>query len=162
MLDGIEPHWIWVAIGLALAITEILVPGVFLIWLAVAAVATGLLTFLFGLPLSLQVVQFVAISLVAVYSARRFLRDKPISSSDPLLNNRMGRLVGETAVITEAIVHGTGRVHLGDSDWTVRGPEMAAGERVRITGNEGSVLIVEPLVLLSGEGPKDGAQPPAG
>lgn len=157
MLDGIEPYWIWVAIGLALAITEILVPGVFLIWLAVAAVATGLLTFLFGLPLSLQVVQFVAISLIAVYSARRFLRDKPIASSDPLLNNRMARLVGETAVITEAIVHGTGRVHLGDSDWTVRGPEMAAGERVRITGSEGSVLIVEPLTLLSDEGTQPAA-----
>ena len=157
MLDGIEPHWIWVAIGLALAITEILVPGVFLIWLAVAAIATGLLTFLFGLPLSLQVVQFVAIALIAVYSARRWLRDKPITSTDPLLNNRMGRLVGETAMVVEPIEHGRGRVHLGDSDWTVRGPETPAGERVRVTGHDGSILIVEPLTLLQDEG----TQPPA-
>lgn len=156
MLDGVEPYWIWIAIGLALATAEIIVPGVFLIWLAVAALATGLLTFLFDLGIVLQVIEFAAISLIAIYSARRFLRDKPILSTDPLLNNRMGRLVGETALVTQAIEHGTGRVHLGDSDWTVRGPETPAGERVRITGNDGSVLLVEPLTLLSDEG----TQPP--
>ncbi len=145
MLDGIEPHWIWVALGLILAAAEMLVPGVFLIWLAMAALATGLLTFMFDLGPVMQVVQFVTVALITVFSAKRILRDRPIASSDPLLNNRMGRLVGETATVTVAISHGAGRIHVGDSDWSARGPDLPVGERVRITGNEGSVLLVEPL-----------------
>ncbi|WP_379548872.1 NfeD family protein [Qipengyuania sp. DSG2-2] len=145
MLDGIEPHWIWVALGLILAAAEMLVPGVFLIWLAMAALATGLLTFMFDLGPVMQVVQFVTVALITVFSAKRILRDRPIVSSDPLLNNRMGRLVGETATVTVAISHGSGRIHVGDSDWSARGPDLSVGERVRITGNDGSVLLVEPL-----------------
>ena len=40
---------------------------------------------------------------------------------------------------------------LGDSEWIARGPSVAAGERVRISGSEGAVLLVEPLNLLSDE-----------
>lgn len=152
MLDGIEPHWIWIAIGLVLAAAEMLVPGVFLIWLAVAALVTGALTYLFDLGIVLQVVQFVAVSLIAIFSARRFLRDRPIVSSDPLLNNRLGRLVGETALVTVAIEHGSGRIHVGDGDWTAHGPDVAQGERVRIVGHKGSTLLVEPLILIADEG----------
>ena len=161
MLDGIEPHWIWVAIGLILAAAEMLVPGVFLIWLAVAALATGLLTFLFDFGLAMQVVQFVAVALIAVFSAKRILRDRPIVSSDPLLNNRLGRLVGQTALVTQAIEHGSGRIHVGDGDWSARGPDIAAGERVRIVGSEGSSLVVEPLSLITDEISQGGTQPPS-
>ena len=38
-MDGIETYWIWLVIGLALALLEMLVPGVYLIWLAMAALA---------------------------------------------------------------------------------------------------------------------------
>ena len=40
---------------------------------------------------------------------------------------------------------------LGDSEWIARGPDAAAGERVRISGSEGAVLLVEPMYLLSDE-----------
>ena len=44
-LDSFEPYWVWITIGLVLAALEILLPGVYLIWLAVAAIITGLLTY---------------------------------------------------------------------------------------------------------------------
>ena len=148
--DGIDAAWVWITLGLVLAALEMLVPGVYLIWLAIAALATGVLTFVVDVPLSMQVVSFVFLSLIAVFSAKRWLRDSPIVSSDPLLNRRGARMVGETAVVTQAIEHGSGRVHLGDSDWIARGPDIAAGERVRVVGCEGSALLVEPLRLLEG------------
>ena len=40
------------------------------------------------------------------------LTDKPIESSDPLMNNRAGRLVGQTALVTKAIEGGEGRVRI--------------------------------------------------
>lgn len=144
MLDGIEPYWIWIVAGLLLAALEIIVPGVYLIWLAVAALLTGVLTFVFDPGIPLQIVNFVFIALITAFSARRILRDRPIFSSDPLMNNRGGRLVGETALVVQDFEGGTGRVKVGDSEWLARGVDMTAGERVRITGHEGAILLVAP------------------
>ena len=151
-LDGLAAHWIWLTLGLVLAGLEMLVPGVYLIWLAVAAIITGVLTLTLDLSLPVQVVDFVFLSLIIAFSAKRILRDKPIESSDPLMNRRGARLVGETALVVQAIEHGSGRIRLGDSEWIAHGPNVAAGERVRVSGSEGAILLVEPLTLLSDEG----------
>ncbi len=149
-MDGIETYWIWLVIGLALALLEMLVPGVYLIWLAMAALAIAVLAFVSAPPLALQVIAWVSLSLIFAFSARRWLRDRPIVSSDPLLNNRAGRLVGETALVTQAIASGTGRVKVGDSEWTARGEDAEAGARVCIVGARGTELLVEPVALIEG------------
>ena len=145
-------HWVWLTLGLVLAGLEMLVPGVYLIWLAVAAIITGVLTYTLELSMPAQVIDFVFLSLIVAFSAKRFLRDRPIESSDPLMNRRGARMVGETALVVTAIEHGSGRVKVGDSEWIARGANVAAGERVRITGTDGSTLLVEPLTLIADEG----------
>lgn len=149
MIDGLDHYWVWIALGLALAALELLAPGVYLIWLAAAALATGLLAFIFPFGWPIEIVSFVCLSLIAVYSARRYLRDQPIISSDPLLNQRGGRMVGETAMVVQPIESGSGRVRVGDSEWIARGPDTAVGERVRISGNDGAILLVEPIALIA-------------
>ncbi len=143
--EGIDAAWIWVAIGLALGTLELLVPGVYLIWLAVAALMTGVLTLVLDLGVAVSVINFVFLSLIAVYSAKRFLRDRPIMSADPMLNNMGGRLMGETVVVTQAIAGGEGRAKLGDSEWIARGPDAAIGARMRVTGIKGPILTVAPI-----------------
>ena len=151
-LGDLDAHWVWLMLGLLLAALEMLVPGVYLIWLAAAALITGTLTFAFDLSLPLQVVDFVFLSLIAAFSAKRFLGERPIESSDPLMNRRGARRVGETARVVTAIEHGSGRVKVGDSEWIARGADVPAGERVRITGTDGSSLLVEPVALIADEG----------
>ena len=146
-LDGFAAHWVWLTLGLVLAGLEMLLPGVYLIWLAVAAIVTGVLTLTLDLSLPFQIIDFVSLSLIIAVSAKRFLSDKPIESSDPLMNRRGARQVGETALVVQAIEHGSGRVKLGDSEWIARGPNIAAGERVRVCGSEGAILLVEPFGL---------------
>ena len=51
-LDGLDPHWVWLIAATVLAIAELAVPGVFLIWLAAAAAITGFLTLVFPVPLA--------------------------------------------------------------------------------------------------------------
>lgn len=152
-MDGIDTYWFWFAAGLILAGLEMVVPGVYLLWLAMAALATGVITLVAVPSLAVQVTSFIFLSLIFAFSARRMLRDRPIVSSDPLLNNRGGRLVGQTALVTQALVSGSGRVKLGDGEWIARGPDMAVGERVRITGTDGSELLVEPVALIIDQGP---------
>lgn len=144
-LGDVQQHWLWLALGLFLAAAEILVPGFFLIWLAGAALLTGLLVWLVPVSMPLQVLFFAVVAFAAVLAGRRMLRDHPMEELDPKMNRRGERLAGETAVVVQAIEAGQGRVRHGDSEWLARGADAAVGARVRITGSDGAVLLVEAL-----------------
>lgn len=146
----LEPHWAWMLAAIVLGIAELIVPGVFLIWLAAAAAATGLLTLAFGIDLPFQFALFALVSIAAVYFGRRWYLKNPMPSADPLLNDRAARLTGRTVVVAAAIVNGEGRVRVGDSVWSCRGPDCAEGSRVRITGADGSCLKVELVREIEG------------
>jgi membrane protein implicated in regulation of membrane protease activity len=147
MLDpaALDPHWGWLIAGLILGIAEMIVPGVFLIWLGVAAVLTGLATLAFGLPIAAQFIVFALAALLSVYAGRRFLKNNPIETTDPLLNDRAARLIGQTVLVVDPIEGGEGRVKVGDGVWIARGPDTPPGARVRVTRAEGATLFVEPL-----------------
>ncbi len=135
--------WFWLSVGVLLAAAETLIPGVFLIWLALAAIITGLVAAVAPMGFAVQMFVFAIVSVVTVYIARKYMKDNPIVSDDPLLNDRTARLIGEVVVVTEAIVNGKGRVKIGDGEWNVKGPETLTNGRVRIIGSEGSMLLVE-------------------
>lgn len=145
-LDGLDPHWTWLAIGLLLAAAEIVAPGVFLIWMAGAALITGLVAWLVPtMGLAPQIVVFAVLAIIFVFTGRRYLRSHPIAPADPKLNDRGAQAVGEMVVVTQAIDGGRGRVRLGDSEWLAKGPDAESGSRMRVSGHDGVVLIVEHL-----------------
>ena len=144
-LDSLEPHYAWLALGLVLAAAEMAIPGVFLIWMAGAALITGIVAWVTPLGIPLQIVLFALLAIVAVFSGRRYLRDNPIEPADPKMNQRGERVIGETVVVTQAIEGGSGRVHLGDSEWIAKGADAAPGTKMRVVGHDGVVLLVEPL-----------------
>ena len=141
----VSDHWFWLSLGLLLGVAEMLLPGFFLIWLAIAAIVTGLLAFLVPIGMATQVGIFALLAVASVYAARRWLVSNPIESDDPMLNDRSARMVGETVTVVDAIDGGEGRVKVGDSVWAARGPDAPTGARVRITGCRGSTLTVEAL-----------------
>jgi len=135
----------WLVAALALGIAELLIPGVFLVFLALAAAITGVAVFVLpDLPLAAQLASFAAWSAAAVLIGRRWYQDYPVAS-DPLLNDRTARMIGRTAQLETGIVGGEGRVRVDDGSWPARGPALPAGERVRIAAVEGGVVVVEPL-----------------
>ena len=139
----LEPHWLWLLGATLLAIAEIVVPGVFLIWLAAAAAVTGFAALAFGIPLAFQFALFALLAIGSVYGGRRWYAANPMPSADPLLNDRGARLRGERLVVVSAIKNGRGRVKVGDSVWACRGPDCPEGTRVRVVGSDGSCLKVE-------------------
>ncbi|MFN4113322.1 MAG: NfeD family protein [Sphingomonadaceae bacterium] len=145
LLSDLSPHWLWLALGLFLAAAEILVPGFFLIWLAGAAIVTGLVAWFLPIEMPVQIVLFAVLAFIAVFAGRRFVRDHPVHEADPMMNQRGQRLTGETAVVVTALEGGSGRVRHGDSEWLARGVDLPVGTRVRIAGSDGAVLLVEPL-----------------
>jgi inner membrane protein len=147
MMDGLEAHWWWLVAAIILGIAELVVPGAFLIWIATAAALTGVAALVLGIPLAFQFALFGLFSIASVYFGRRFYGNA-VPSSDPLLNDRAARLIGETVIVVEAIEHGRGRVKVGDGVWPARGPDAEAGARVKVTGAEGTCLRVEPVLSI--------------
>lgn len=136
---------IWLAAALGLAIAELIAPGFFMIFLAVAAALTGFaVLFVPGLPVLVQALLFALFTAAAVGLGRRWYRRSAVPTEDPLLNDRAARLIGTTAKVSTAIIAGEGRVKVGDGAWKARGPDAEAGSVVRIVGASGSVLLVEP------------------
>ena len=144
-LNTLEPHWFWLILAALLGSAEILVPGFFLIWLGIAALITGLAAWFLPISVTVQGLLFAALAVASVYAGRRWFAQNPIESDDPKLNDRGARLAGEIVTVVEAISNGRGRVKVGDSVWTARGPDTASGGQVRVIGADGAVLLVEGL-----------------
>jgi membrane protein implicated in regulation of membrane protease activity len=144
-LETLDVHWWWLALGLLLAIAEIAIPGVFLIWLAMAALITGVVAWLVPIGVPLQVGLFALLAIVAVFMGKRYLAANPVVSADPNMNDRGARLLGDMVTITQAIDGGMGRARHGDSEWLVKGPDAEPGTRMRVSGHDGTVLSVEHL-----------------
>lgn len=144
-LNSLDQHWVWLSIGFILGAVEMIAPGFFLMWLGLAAVLVGVITWALPISLPLQVALFAVFSVLTVYAGKKILKDNPIESDDPKLNDRGARLTGEIVTVVEAIADGRGRVKIGDSEWNVRGADAASGTRVRVTGADGAVLLVEPV-----------------
>ena len=136
--------WSWWVLGLALAILEVLVPGSFLIWFAVAAILVGTLAMFVAISWQVELVLFVILAVVAVLVGRRFYGGVGRTPDKNQLNDRVARQIGRIATLDTAISGGSGHVRLDDSLWRVEGPELPAGARVRITGIRDGRLQVEP------------------
>lgn len=133
----------WLLAALLLGIAELLVPGVFLVFLAIAAAITGVASFaLPDLLLAAQLGSFAAWSVVAVLVGRRWYADYPVEGGDALLNDRAAQLVGQPVVVEVALTGGHGRVRVGDGAWPATGPDLAVGARARIVAVRGGVVEV--------------------
>lgn len=139
--------WNWMALGLVLLGLEIVVPGIFLLWIGIAAIIVGTLTLMIGgaamWTWQLQIVLFLILSLVSAYIGKKVMAKGEGVSDEPFLNQRAEQLVGRTATLAEPIAEGRGRIKLGDTQWRVNGPDLPVGAKVRVVSTDGSELSVE-------------------
>ena len=139
--------WNWMALGLVLLALEIMVPGIFLLWIGIAAIIVGALTLMIGgaamWTWQLQIVLFLILSLVSAYIGKKVMAKGDGASDEPFLNQRAEQLVGRTATLAEPINEGRGRIKLGDTQWRVSGPDMPTGTKVKVVSTDGSELSVE-------------------
>ncbi|MDF1607891.1 NfeD family protein [Hoeflea sp. YIM 152468] len=138
--------WTWWIIGLLFLGVEILVPGVFLLWIGLAAIVVGAISLaVWGADFwgwQLQLLVFAVLAIGFALAGRR-ISSASAESDQPMLNRRIEGLVGRTATLEEPIIDGKGRIRLDDTTWIVQGTEMPAGTRVRIIAAQAGGLSVE-------------------
>ncbi|MCX7384913.1 MAG: NfeD family protein [Alphaproteobacteria bacterium] len=136
-----QPGLWWLVCGVVLLVVEVLAPGVFMMWLGLAAIGTGGVTLWFEPGIGWQVVAY-AVFAAATLSLGLRLR---VGRKPAMLNTAQAGLTGRTARVLAADAAGI-RVRVGDSDWTARlahGVTMpAAGAVLRVVGVDGTTLVV--------------------
>ncbi len=143
-LDQID-YWYWLVAAVVLVVLEILSPGVFLMWLGLAAaIVGGLLWLMPGLSWQAQFVLFAVFSVLSIGLARIVLARRPIRSDAPTLNRRGEQYIGRVLTLSQPIENGVGKVRVDDTLWRVEGADAPAGSHVRVVGVDGAVLRVEP------------------
>ena len=136
-------NWNWLIFGVILMALEVLAPGIFLLWLGLAALLVGLLTFVFHPSWQVEILLFAAFAIAAVPLWRRLARGNASGSeSNPFLNRRTEALVGRVFTLEKPIIDGAGTVRIGDTVWRVAGPDTPAGTRVKIVQVSGADLTV--------------------
>lgn len=139
LLDG----WFWMVVAGVLLILELMAPGVFFIWLAIAAFFTAIADRVVDMGWQGELLVFAGFSLVAIFVGKPLLRTRKLLDSDqPTLNRRMDGYVGQNFVLHQDIAQGRGRLKINDTLWDVEGPDMPAGTLVTVTGVEGLRLKV--------------------
>lgn len=138
--------WYWWAFAAVLLVLEMMLPGIVFLFLAIGAAATGaFLLVVSDLSLELQLFVFAIVSVASAVVLRPTLkRLQQGRVQDATMNARGDAMVGKIITLDAPILHGRGRVKVGDGSWTVTGPDMVAGTRVRVTAVTGTELAVEP------------------
>lgn len=140
MSEDIAP-WIWLAAGVACCAAEAFAPGMFLLWVGLAALATGLTLFLTQLSGAMALIVFGLYAFVCVLIGRKVYGAREIPSDKPNLNRRADQLIGQVLILEEPIENGAGRARVKDSLWRVHGPDLPKGARVKVAGVDGGVTL---------------------
>ena len=133
--------WNWLIAGLVLMALELVVPGVFMLWLGFAALLVGILSLFTDWIWQVQVIAFAAFSLAAVPLWRRLASET--NAQSVFLNRRSDALVGRTFTLDKPIMDGSGTVRVDDTIWRVSGPDCPAGSKVKVVRADGASLTVE-------------------
>jgi inner membrane protein len=135
--------WFWFIAAALLLFGELVMPGIFLMWLGVAAIFTGVLDSMLHFSWQVEVVVFAALSLAVVAATWSYVTRRWQPESDqPNLNQRHHSYVGKSYVLDYPIVNGTGRVTIDATIWDVEGRDAPVGTRVTVTGVNGMRLVV--------------------
>lgn len=140
------PILVWLGLLILFAVVEAATVGLTSIWFAAGAMAALICALLNG-PVPLQIVLFIAVSVLSLLAARPLVKKYLNNEVQP---TNVDRILGQQAQVTEAVdnVQGTGAVTVGGVSWSARsqsGDPIPAGQLVRVLRIEGVKVFVEPI-----------------
>ncbi|GBE09118.1 inner membrane protein YbbJ [bacterium BMS3Bbin11] len=143
MLEDIV-YWNWLVLAVVLVTVEILVAGTFFLWMAISALAVGLvLLVLPSITWQTQLTLFAIFSIVSIILSRIWLAKHHRDELPSTLNRRGSQYIGRHFTLTDPIVDGVGRLNIDDTVWRVSGPDLDSGAQVIVEGMEGTILRVK-------------------
>lgn len=134
--------WNWLIIGVVLMGIETFAPGVFMLWLGLAAIVVGVLSFGLSWSWQAQIIIFAALSISMVPLWRHFAQRNAKPTDQPFLNKRAESLIGREITLENPILNGAGTIKIDDTVWRITGADAPSGARVKILAADGASLKV--------------------
>ncbi len=143
----IEP-WHWLALGFTLMIVEIFIPTFTSLWFGSAAIFVAALAWLLPVPLLVQVLVWLALSVSFLFAWVKYIKPLSINRTKAGLGGAV--IIGETGMIIlkpQAQALGLVRFNVpivGADEWACRteGDVVEVGDRVVVTDIVGNELVV--------------------
>ena len=139
--------WLWIYAGAALMLLELIVPGFILCFFGLSAATVGVLRFAFGeaFTLTWQLAAFSGFALLYLLLLRKWVTGIfsgfSVTSKTDFGHEALGRVGKVTVAIAPPL---TGRVELGDAEWTAEADApIAVGESVRVISQNNLTMKVE-------------------
>ena len=125
--------WLWFIGGLLLIGGEIVLPGVYLLWIGLGALVVGVLVAVFpDLGLTWQLVSF-ALAMLGTVSLGFVIQRRGAPPAAGELNQELHALVGQRFVAASDFQVGMGRVRVGDTTYAAVSAEaIQAGDAVEV------------------------------
>lgn len=140
-------YWYWLSLALILLVLEIILPGIFLIWLGLGSAAVGVFLLLFPHASASWQLAALTISMLAAVGAGLKWQAGTRKNQPNQLNLGMSGYVGRTAVVSQSFVGGMGRVSLDGSSFPARSSdELEENQPVTISAVDGQTLVVNKSV----------------
>lgn len=145
----IEP-WHWFVLGVALLIIEMFTFTFASLWFGVAAIVVALLSWLLPISITVQVVVWLALSIIFVFIWFKFIKPLSVDKTKAGLGGSV--IVGETGLITvkpQGKRAGTVRFSVpvvGATEWQCRtlvNEVVEVGDKVVVTEIVGNELVVK-------------------
>lgn len=154
MIDELiqRPFWMWLILACVfLAIEVVVVPlgGFFLCIGSAAAIVSVVAFFVPDISWQWAVALFSVLMVIAIALWWKFIQKRRAAgknSTEETLNSREKLMIGYQAVLTEAILHGRGKMKVQDSPWPVEAEEdYPAGTRVEVVEVNGITLKIRAI-----------------
>jgi membrane protein implicated in regulation of membrane protease activity len=144
MFEWLGENWwaLWLTAFLAFGVIEMLTLGLFFIMLGGGALAALVADFA-GADLWLQIVVFCVVSLLMIAFVRPVALSHLKKGPADLLTN-VDRLIGEQALVMEAVSSTGGLVKIGGDVWSARssGGVLPAGQTAVVSSIDGATAVV--------------------
>lgn len=141
-----QPFWLWLGIGVAVLGIEAMFSTEWLLWPAVAAGVTALLSAILPeLGIWVELAVFAGLTVLLTLLSKRFVK-KVNPNESPDINDINLRLIGQHARVVEPFHNGLGRVFISGSEWAaeIEGVSPLVGESVVVEQVLGGRLRVRP------------------
>ncbi|MBL4837811.1 MAG: NfeD family protein [Kordiimonadaceae bacterium] len=136
--------WLWWSAGVLLLAGEMVIPGVYLLWIGLASLVTGVAAWLMPeMGFEGHGLIFAALAAVSVFIGNHFFYKNTADDGEAKVNTRGQKHVGKVYLAAEAFENGRGHVSVGDSRWLAQGPNAKVGEKMRVIAVNGTILMVE-------------------
>lgn len=137
-------HWLWWSAGVLLLAGEMILPGVYLMWIGLASVVTGVFAWAMpGMGFDGHGLIFAVLAGASIYIGNQYFYKRRKEQPQTNINTRGQAHVGKIYTLASAIKGGRGHVQVRDSQWPAEGPDLPKGTQVKVKAVDGIVLVVE-------------------